>query len=69
MRLKLAQLGGSSLQPSQFFVSHENSLPCLLRKCRGSWLAGGGGGGNASMKVTVQSGTSLLLINRALFFF
>ena len=69
MGLKLAQLGGSSLQPSQLFVSHENSLPCLLRKCRRSWLAGGGGGGTSSMQVTVQSGTSLLHINRALFFF
>ena len=30
MGVKLAQIGGSSLQPSQLFVSHENSLPCFF---------------------------------------
>ena len=66
MGVKLAQIGGSSLQPSQLFVSHENSLPCFFYRNVGKV---GLLGGNSGMRVTVQSGTSLLHINRALFFF
>ena len=60
-RKRVTWLGGSPFQPSQLFVSHVNSSPSFVRKCRKSWLAQGSSG----RRVTLLPGTTFLHINGA----